>query len=1036
MANKVNFTINLKVNGKDQTVQASAAVDELREAVERSRSGIERSLQSVNAWGFALHGLQDAVNGITGSLNTLTEESRSFSGAMAAANTMAGKSGEEFANLKEQVAELSKTVPVARDQLANGLYQVISNGVPEDNWIEYLEKSAKASVGGIADLEEVVKVTSTVIKNYGLAWSDAGTIQDKIQLTAKNGVTSFEQMAQALPRVTANAATLGVSIDELMASFATLTGVSGNTAEVSTQLSAIFTALIKPSSEAATMAEQMGIQFDAAAIKAAGGMEQFLVQLDKSVKQYSASSGVLEQEVYGKLFGSAESLRAITPLVGNLADKFSENVAAMKGSTGTIEEAFSTMAATGSAKLQMLNNKLGEVSDMIQGTVGNALPYLNFASQLTVTASSAMQLGTAFRAMGSAAKIAAVTGNLWNATSVRMNALTATCSATMRGAAVSATTLKLAVQGLMISTGVGIAVAALTTAIGYLMSSSSSAADSVNALSQAQMEAQQVQQQSAAKLAEVRTEIDQNIARLKTFKGSKDEEKQVVQQLNAKYGEAFGYYKTVSQWYNTLVNDSKAYCAQLEVEAQIEARKNQIKKLAEKQMGLVYDEKGNKRTYSKTTYSGGGDYYTYTDQYGRKATGISRGKATTTTWTGEQTKGYLEAQKGIDNLTRDIANLQKQADSFGKSIRKGSSVNPYPATSVPATATGGGNGKTGTAATATTGKADPLAGSIDWYTKAIEEKRKEMEASADAATTRALNAQMEGLQRSLYMLKVKVGIETPPGSDILKEIKPLAETVIESFEDMQKHIKENPIHVEVDPEGLDKMRKKMKDLEDIQMLGGTNLKDVGSVERTLESIAAITDPTAKGFAAAGTAASTLGGALQQLGADSEAAKAGMVIAAIGQIALSFAQALTSASSNWVTWLAFGIAGTAQMISMIATISGFATGGIVGGNSKSGDKLLVRVNSGEMILNASQQARLFALANGAALYGQTAGIAGDSTAGAALQGIVVNSSQLQAIGADAAQAQRRTFDLRLRGRDLVGSLANETRNNRKKSNIKI
>ncbi len=221
MANKVNFTINLKVNGKDQAVQASAAADELREAVERSRSGIERSLQSVNNWGFALHGLQDAVNGITGSLNTLTEESRSFGGAMAAANTMAGKSGEEFANLKEQVAELSKTIPVARDQLANGLYQVISNGVTEDNWIEYLEKSAKASVGGIADLEEVVKVTSTVIKNYGLAWSDAETIQDKIQLTAKNGVTSFEQMAQALPRVTANAATLGVSVDELKASFLT-----------------------------------------------------------------------------------------------------------------------------------------------------------------------------------------------------------------------------------------------------------------------------------------------------------------------------------------------------------------------------------------------------------------------------------------------------------------------------------------------------------------------------------------------------------------------------------------------------------------------------------------------------------------------------------------------------------------------------------------------------------------------------------------------------------------------------------------------
>lgn len=43
---------------------------------------------------------------------------------------------------------------------------------------------------------------------------------------------------------------------------------------------------------------------------------------------------------------------------------------------------------------------------------------------------------------------------------------------------------------------------------------------------------------------------------------------------------------------------------------------------------------------------------------------------------------------------------------------------------------------------------------------------------------------------------------------------------------------------------------------------------------------------------------------------------------------------------------------------------YADGGIIGGNSYQGDKLLARVNSGEMILNQQQQSRLFALANGA------------------------------------------------------------------------
>lgn len=343
MSKTIKFNVVLSVDGKERITSMTANVDELSKAIKRikdeSRGISERFVeinQKVQASMQALNGLSEAGK----ILGDLTQETRSFATAMAEANTMAGKDAAGLERMKEQVTALSKEVPMARDALAKGLYQVISNGVPEDNMLSFLEASARSSVGGIADLQKVVGVTSTVIKNYGAAWTDAAAIQDKIQLTAKNGVTSFEQLADALPRVSGNAATLGVSIDELLASFATLTGVSGNTAEVSTQLAAIFTALVKPSSEAAKMAEEMGIQFDAAAVKSAGGLQNFLTSLDRSVKAYAASSGVLEQEVYAKLFGSAEALRALIPLNGELAQKFGQNVAAMKDSAGTMDAAF------------------------------------------------------------------------------------------------------------------------------------------------------------------------------------------------------------------------------------------------------------------------------------------------------------------------------------------------------------------------------------------------------------------------------------------------------------------------------------------------------------------------------------------------------------------------------------------------------------------------------------------------------------------------------------------------------------------------
>ena len=296
MSKTIKCNISLSVDGKERVTSVAADLNELSAAVTRIKKNTENATSKFVALNQAVQSVTtgfDTIQRLGDKLGDLTQETRSFATAMAQANTMAGKDAAGLERMKEQVTALAKEVPVARDALAKGLYQVISNGVPEDNMLSFLEASARSSVGGIADLQKVVTVTSTVIKNYGAAWTEAAAIQDKIQLTAKNGVTSFEQLADALPRVSGNAATLGVSIDELLASFATLTDVSGNTAEVSTQLAAIFTALVKPSSEAAKMAEEMGIQFDAAAVKSAGGLQNFLASLDRSVKAYAASSGVL-----------------------------------------------------------------------------------------------------------------------------------------------------------------------------------------------------------------------------------------------------------------------------------------------------------------------------------------------------------------------------------------------------------------------------------------------------------------------------------------------------------------------------------------------------------------------------------------------------------------------------------------------------------------------------------------------------------------------------------------------------------------------
>lgn len=109
---------------------------------------------------------------------------------------------------------------------------------------------------------------------------------------------------------------------------------------------------------------------------------------------------------------------------------------------------------------------------------------------------------------------------------------------------------------------------------------------------------------------------------------------------------------------------------------------------------------------------------------------------------------------------------------------------------------------------------------------------------------------------------------------------------------------------------------------------------------------------------------TMGEALQKIGGDGMVAKVGAVMAAIGQIILGFATASAQAASlGPFGWLAFLGAGLAAVATTISTIKGFAEGGIIEGASHTGDKVLARVNAGEMVLNKRQQSNLFNLLDG-------------------------------------------------------------------------
>ena len=139
--------------------------------------------------------------------------------------------------------------------------------------------------------------------------------------------------------------------------------------------------------------------------------------------------------------------------------------------------------------------------------------------------------------------------------------------------------------------------------------------------------------------------------------------------------------------------------------------------------------------------------------------------------------------------------------------------------------------------------------------------------------------------------------------------------------------------------------------------------------------------TEKSWQAAAQAVQTVGSAMSSI-EDPAAKIAGTVAQAIATIALGYANAMKTAGElGPVAWIAFAATGLATMLSTISSIhsaTGYANGGIVKGNSYSGDNIPAMIdggaggfaglNAGEIVLNKAAQGNLASQLQGAGMGG--------------------------------------------------------------------
>ena len=297
------------------------------------------------------------------------KEAIAFEKAMRNVNTIARVSDRELKGMSKTILDLAGKTAQAPKTLAAGLYDIVSSGFKGKDAMTILEKSAYAASAGMTDTATSTKAVVAVLNAYGLGADQAGKVADQLFGIVDRGVISFEELARQIGDVLPFGNQLGVGLDQLGASVATLTKGGMPSAIAMTALKGALVAFIRPSKEMAAAVHEAGYANGEALIKARG--------FQGALEAVSKASGGTASAMTG-LFPDVQGLAGALALTGAKAKDARADLDAMGDVTGKTGKAFAEQSKSTAFQMAQLKTNLS-----VLGTeVGTALlPALNDATK-------------------------------------------------------------------------------------------------------------------------------------------------------------------------------------------------------------------------------------------------------------------------------------------------------------------------------------------------------------------------------------------------------------------------------------------------------------------------------------------------------------------------------------------------------------------------------------------------------------------------------------------------------------------------------
>jgi TP901 family phage tail tape measure protein len=326
------------------------------------------------------------------------DASQNFTQRLREVSTIGQQTGRQLRVLRTEIRDLSSELQIPAAELGAGQYQILSSGITDVNEsFIALEASAKLSKAGLGSVSESADLVTSSVNAFGLSANRSAEVLFK---TILNGKTTASQLASSFGGVAALASQVKVSFEDLNAATAALT-ISGRTAsEAQTGIRSILVAVLKQGSQSVEVAKELGLEFNAAALKAKG--------FAKFMAEVAEKTGGSEEKL-AKLFGRVEGLAAALDLGGRAAGAYERILQDLENSTGELDkgvervknniDGFKTSFANLASAIGDTVNQIFEPFAVVLGNIFELLrknkPLRDFVTGVGLAATAVTALGAA-----------------------------------------------------------------------------------------------------------------------------------------------------------------------------------------------------------------------------------------------------------------------------------------------------------------------------------------------------------------------------------------------------------------------------------------------------------------------------------------------------------------------------------------------------------------------------------------------------------------------------------------------------------------